>query len=230
MLGIYIPGGTGKTKLLDRFEGSSSDSSGNGVTFSDTNMTYGLSYGRYGQGAYINNTGNSYSNLSVGGYSQLYAGIWVLETSFPSGSDPEDFDRIFCTKDSGTEGYPSFVIDITNSATIRYHIRKAGGNGENETLSSGITLSTNKWYKIELNYNGSALEGYCNGSRVGTSAVTGSLATNNNFVNIGCRISTSGSRTSFCSGYLDEAVIENAGKTETQIKKNYAHSLGRFVI
>ena len=46
-LGEYIP--NSNTKLLLHLNGNSTDSSGNGNNGTDTNITYGLGYGKFGQ-------------------------------------------------------------------------------------------------------------------------------------------------------------------------------------
>ena len=60
-LGEYLGAGASTTKLLLHLNGKSTDSSGNGNNGTNSNITYSLANGKFGQGAGFNGSSNSIS-------------------------------------------------------------------------------------------------------------------------------------------------------------------------
>lgn len=208
-LGEYIP--NSNTKLLLHLNGNSTDSSGNNNNGTDTSITYGLGYGRFGQGATFTSsaTSNIHGTNSIT-YSAITYSLWVKLNA-----QPENGKWFFFIDNTGT--IDGGVAYLNNSGQYRLY---------NYPNWEEYQIPTNTWINIIATNDGSYFKMYINGkqimnqsgSRVGAS--TGYYI--GNYHNLGSNYVTNGS--------IDEIIIENRAWTAAEIAKYYTMTKGRFGI
>jgi len=217
--GEYIGAGSGTTKLLVHFDGNSSDYSGNGNNGSDTNITYGLGYGRFGQGASFNGS-SSY--------------ISIPNASFPWGANYITISLWF--KYSGTSGAQSFLMvspSSGNSGLWLYHDNtnlKFAKNQGTQDITYAYTRDTNWHNFIVTSSNSDGLKMYLDGRFVASDAAdTAVIADPSQPVFAGAYNDGGSVNNFYYNGSMDELVVENRVWTQQEIKKYYSMTKGRFV-
>ena len=230
-LGEYLGAGSATTIGLWHLNGSSADNSGNGNNGTDTAITYGAAYGKFGQGARFN---GSSSKISVPQAISLGTGVrtfvfWLSTTS----NVPDGPGLIsYTTSSSGTD---QCTIRILGSDTgvgyvgkLRVFLR--GAAGENVYRDSGIVLNdgVERAIIVTIDIANHAINIYVNGI-ANQSAQTGTTLS---------AIDTTGTvyfgadmlGTGYFACNLDEIIIENVVWSATQVKKYYTNAKGRFGI
>ncbi len=204
------------TKGLWHLNGNSTDSSSNANNGTDTAITYGLGYGKFGQGANFNGTSsdiNIASNLGIDG-GNITISAW---TNF---SDLTVLRELFSTLSATSK--VGYYIE-TNSTLIRFYRVKKGVVADAVTYT--VSLSTGVWYHYVLTYDGTNIKGYFNGNLVGTTATSGNGAT---VVTSQSHIGTEDGTGNFMNGSIDEVIVENRAWSTSEIRRYYAQAKGRL--
>jgi len=217
--GEYLGAGSGTTKLLLHLNGSSTDSSGNNNNGTDTNITYGLGNGKFGQGALFN---GSSSNISISDTASLKItgnitiSAWINPSSAP---------KFTCVAGK-------FLNSTNKSYWLAFNGGKAGmfisTNGSNQTGEAfSQALSNGVWYNVIGTYDGTNTKIYVNGSLANSIGQTGGIYDSTGSFAVGKLGSLS---SDYFPGKIDEVIIENRAWTASEIKKYYTYSKGRFGI
>ena len=211
-----------------RLEGNSNGTVG-GINGSDTSITYGTSYGRYGQGASLN---GSSSRILFGDIGDATTGdtrsVWAYITTFPStGANLTIMSKGF-TMSGDTHG-PTIDMDNAGGTTsLRYLVKTL----DNYFIASfAIDASyQNKWIHIVgLTKSGYAYL-YINGKRVAiSSAITNTLSNSSANMTLGCR-DYNGTFDRYFTGYLDDPAIFNTALSDWEIYMlAQGHTLGEYI-
>ncbi|MCL4417657.1 MAG: DUF2341 domain-containing protein, partial [Actinobacteria bacterium] len=191
-------------------EGNSLDSSGNNNNGTDSNVTYGTAYGKYGQGASFNGS-SSYINLSSFPTVTNPASwaFWVDPSSVSGGSYGGGIGSTIVdgNENGGSSGY---VIGINNSNKLWFW-----PSGGNDKYSSG-TIPLNTWTYVVCTYNGSNLVIYINGAVDSTQSM--SAPQTPTFLKIGSESWVTG----YMNGSIDEVRIYNRALSSTEVSNLYA--------
>lgn len=210
-LGEYLGAGSGTTKLLLHLNGSSADSSGNGNNGTDTNITYSLANGRFGQGAGFNGSSSfilSANNVGISGSSSRTM-AFIAKTT-----DPTDLEVWLQFGGVGAGTMFGFGTYLNNWYFF----------GEAADYNTNIAADTNIHFWV-ITYNGTAVKVYQDGKLLGSSNVT--LNTTDGKLYLG-RYIANASR--FMTGTLDEVIIETGEWSAEKVKKYYTMAKGRFGI
>jgi len=209
MLGQYLGAGSTITKGLWHFEGNSNDSSGNTNNGTDTDITYGLAYGKFGQGALFNGASSKIA-LSKNSTTYLY-NDWTMAVWAKRGSTT-----------SGTDGIYQMGNCVLGFGFASYYDGSAG----RLVVDSSVPTDTTNWYfYVWTKSSSSGQKLYRNGVLVGTQASTSNNSDSYSKVNIG-RFDSPGN--SWFNGTLDEFILEGRIWSASDIKKYYTYAKGRF--
>lgn len=221
-LGEYLGAGSATTKLLLHLDGNSADSSGNGNNGTDTSMTYGLAYGKFGQGAQFatgrkiqtaTSTALDCNNITVSG--------WVYFT----GTNANQC-RI-AERDSGSGTTRLWILTSAASKTsLEFTCWNAAGSLAGATGTA--ELSQNTWHLVTATFDSSYVRIYVDGNPYGTNAaLTGNLRGGSQAMVVGNDYS---GVNRYMVGNIDELIIESRAWSASEIKKYYAYAKGRFGI
>jgi len=208
MLGEYLGAGASTTKLLLHLNGNSTDSSGNGNNGTDTNITYSLANGKFGQGAGFNGSSSGISTTLTGA-SVFTVSLWINTTTTTGG-------YIF-NRNAAADNANYGLTFASNKLSLGSFSGSTGLNvNGNTTITNGV------WYQVVCVVNGASSILYLNGSVDGT----GALQTHTSGTNF--RLGNTGHSTQYYSGKIDEVIVEDRIWTASEIKKYYTYSKGRF--
>jgi hypothetical protein len=221
-LGEYIGAGAAITKGLWHLNGNSLDSSGNGANGTDTAITYGLQYGRFGQGASFNGTTSKihFTSRPILGATAITMSAWV--NNVDTSARPIYW--------SGLGGAGQDDIDFLlywNNSFINFSLWDSSG-GMHYILGNTI-LATHTWYNVIGTWSsGNIMKIYINGVDDGiSSSVTptwsGGIRNTATTFDIGMFRSSN-----YFYGSMDELIIENRACTQQMIDRYYAQSRGRY--
>lgn len=227
-LGEYLGAGSGITKGLYHLNGNSNDSSGNGNNGSDTNISYGLAYGKFRQGAGFNGsswiTFPSSMILPVTTTNQTYS-VWFKLAS--TASNQTILESL--TKTGSTDCLLQY---ITSGTYFRIGVvYQQIGSAYFKTIS----LNDTNWHHAVLTVsNNNSMTAYFDGNSLGTLSMssTGSSVSYNN-LSVGHDINyiSGASQNPMANGgNIDEVIIENVAWSAEKVKKYYTYSRGRFGI
>jgi len=219
--GEYIGAGSATTKLLLHLNGNSTDSSGNGNNGTDTNITYGLGYGKLGQGASFNGSSSKivFGDVLDFEYNKAFSiSIWFKTSSAGYGA--------LVAKQSNTTGN-GYAIYVNPSSKIEVQLN----GGSSATVFGNTNVADGNWHNVLVvkttSTNIEDVKIYLDGEN-DTASSSGTLtATISNAITfaIGCRDSVN----LFFNGYIDEPFVENRAWSAEEIKKRYTFAKGRFV-
>lgn len=139
-----------------RFEGNSNDSSGEGNNGTDTNITYGTAYGKYGQGALFNGTTSKIVVADATELQNIFAsggsiGAWVKPASDGGG----DSGRI-CEKDeAGNDGY-LFFVQSEAAGFVKVNLTKRFSTTAGIWATTNAVVPLNTFSLVGVTYNASA--------------------------------------------------------------------------
>lgn len=228
MLGEYLSAGSGITKGLWHLNGNSNDSSGNGNNGTDSNITYGLAYGKFGQGAGFN---GSSSKITIANHESLRPAsaftisAWIYKTNktsygivFNSGYD----------NSASPYQFGGIRLYVSNSGDL---VGQIGAYGTTFTIgNSGGYINATTWYHIAFTWTGTQAYLYLNGSQLFNNAnSTAPSYQASNAVLIGVRQAGTSNDLWF-GGSIDEVIVENVAWSAEKVKKYYTYSRGRFGI
>lgn len=224
----YLGSGSSTTKLLLHLNGNSLDASGNSNNGTDSLVTYGLSYGKFNQGASFNGTASKIKftdAASLKPTGNFTFSCWVNITSIAG---------------TGTLVFQS-LSQNPNRAGIRAYINTIGRftfqSGKNTGIVSGVDyidagssvdLRNKGWVNCICVYDGSYLNIYINGNLIASTAWAYNPAyAATNYVRIGCR-NINGSDDWFSPMVLDETFLDGKAWTSSEIKRYYTFSKAWF--
>ena len=193
-----------------RFESNSNDSKGSN-NGNDTSITYGTSYGKFGQGA---NFGSSSKIIKSTGVTGLPTGnpdysvnAWVYFNSLPN--------AYWSIIGWGTESYAQgggMGVDA-NHLYMSSYANDAGPSW---------TASTGQWYMLTVTYDHTAntITGYVNGTSIGTASFGGTPNITLNGSGLWIGIQRPGCQVHFL-GNLDDVSIFGRTLTSTEVSGLY---------
>ena len=223
-LGVYLGAGSGITKGLWHFEGSSSDSSGNGNNGTDTAISYGLSYGKFGQGANFNGSTGYISMGNVLGFE--YNQSFTIATWWKNNNT---VSQNTISKQQNISPYAGYGIGTSISGYPQVFLYRDGNGAFIKTIP---TLLNDKLHFVVMTYDGSNT---INGLKMYVDGVLSNTTTDSNITftlsilsTTPFQISGRGGTGLLMNGNIDEVIIENVAWTPTQIQKYYTNAKGRF--
>ena len=223
--GEYLGAGSGTTKLLLHLNGNSTDSSGNANNGTDTAVTYGLAYGKFGQGASFSNASGSEiakstpTGIPTGSTARTIS-LWMNPSALPTTG--QQFG-IISYGSAATRQLFEFGYDFATTPSDGFRIATYA-----DDLQSSTVPSTGIWYNIIITYDGNVtLKLYINSVLDTTKTLGGTLNTGNTTIYVGRSILATGRS---YSGSLDEVIIENRAWSATDVQKYYTYAKGRFGI
>ena len=230
-LGEYLGAGSGTTKLLLHLNGNSTDSSGNGNTATSSGVSYGLSYGKFGQGASFPGSSayiNYPSSASLDSRSTTTMSCWVNIQSLPASGA----SQVFFSRGVG-DGFGMFLRVENVGGTIKLKGSVVVTSPDTMYAVEGLVPSTNTWYNIVGVFDSpnQLLYLYVNGDGQGSTKTTAGTV-----MRLGATASQKGaiigaystSNQAVLNGYIDECIIENRAWTASEVKKYYTYAKGRF--
>jgi len=218
-----------------RFEGNSNDSknSNNGT---DTNVTYGTSYGKFGQGASYNGT-SSYTNIPYNSTLRSMAmtlNFWIRRTqsSISTSNHYNIIGKILVTPSDWTITIPNNSGGWSgNRLSFNWYPSGGIGNGRfgwcgfESNTNATTELPQNIWTMVTITRPSSGLAAnskmYINGSPVSVTSYGTTLPTNNQNVNI----PICGDGNYYFGADLDDVSFFNRELTATEISDYYNYSL-----
>lgn len=199
-----------------KLDGNSNDSVGsnNGT---DSNITYGSSYGKINQGALFNGSSSKIdlsNNLNSVTYNSSYSfQFWFNISSFPTGST---FYKVFGNDNSSASN--GVFIDFYGGNL------RIGNNGGANISYPFSNFSTNTWYHIVVTYTyNSNMLLYVNGNLVLTSSGTGAALSTSDGAAFGYYRSLPGR---YFNGDLDELGVWSRALSDTEITTLYNGGAG----
>ena len=224
-LGIYLGSGSAVTRGLWHLEGNSNDSSGNANNGTDTSMSYGLGYGKFGKGGTFNGSSTYItipSNASLRVVSPFTLSIWMKTSSATM--------QILMGKANYSTDLYGYEFFIANTGKIYFYVD--GSTGGNYMAGTKTGLGDGKWHNIVAVATGTDMYIYVDGLQDKTAGQTYDCVYTTEYNGyIGAEWSSSlGTPTKEFNGYLDEAIIESKAWTAVQVRKYYTFSQGRFGI
>jgi hypothetical protein len=172
--------------------------SGNGGTIGTATWT---TAGKYGNALVFNGT-NARVTVNSSNSLRLTTGMtleaWV---------NPQTVSNAW--RDVIYKGNDNYYLEATSDQNI---VPAAGGTFGNAFGSSALTANT--WTHLAVTYDRSTIRLYVNGTQVGTSAATASIATSTNALQIGGDAIYG----QYFHGVIDEVRIYNVARTQAQIQ------------
>ncbi|NTW31658.1 MAG: LamG domain-containing protein [Bacteroidetes bacterium] len=201
-----------------RLEGNSNDAKGSN-NGSSSNVTFGNSYGKFGQGAslngtssYIDNGTNSSLNISP----RISITAWCYFNS-------TDANQVLAGKYNTPTGQQYlFIVSPGSNGNIGFYYSPYGNTSVSTPGVSGINIPTGQWLHLAgvLDASTSDVTFYVNGNSVGTAHdVQGftSIYSGTTSFKIGKRSDGYW----FYNGYIDDVAVFNRTLTSTEIYKLY---------
>lgn len=210
-LGEYLP--NSNTKLLLHLNGNSTDSSGKGNVGTDTSITYGMAYGKFGQGANFN---GSSSKIQFPKNSNTYLyNNWTMIAWVKRNITGIDYMTIY------QMGNCFFYC----SGCYYYD-----GGGDRVITNSLFNKNDITNYHMYA-WTKSSTDGqkfYQDGVLAGTESSTSNNS--NNYSNVFLGYCTSPAPTQSSNQNIDEFILEGDVWSPEKIKKYYTMTKGRFGI
>lgn len=231
-LGEYLGTGASTTALLLHLNGSNADSSGNSNSGTDSNITYSLANGKFGQGAGMAATGYILfpTSTSLDRRSTTTLSCWVNLTDMPASGAAYHFIQ----RGVGA-GFGMFtrVENVSGTSKIKTSVVIKTGVDTMYTVE-GLTPSSDTWYNVVGVYDSanSLLHLYINGYYYGNvTTTTGNTmrlsgTASEKGVIIGAYDTTNGR----LKGKIDELIIDDRAWSASEVKKYYTYAKGRFGI
>jgi len=220
-LGEYLGAGSGITKGLYHLNGNSNDSSGNGNNGSDTNITYSLANGKFGQGAGFNGSSSK---------------VTITNTILPSTATNYTISAWINTANNTTE--KTIISDRYGGSyayKYRFYVEKTTKvlkhliyNSGLTQLASSVAIPATTWTHVAVTVTvGGTCYLYINGKQDGSASyVVGSYPPAANQSTIG--VITGPVTETYFNGSIDEVIIENVAWSAEKVKKYYTFAKGRF--
>jgi hypothetical protein len=229
-LGEFLP--SSSTKEYLPLNGNSADASGNANNGADTDMSYGLAYGKFGQGALFN-AGTSFINVTDAASLKFGTGNFTISAWVNVAANGVRYAIVHkgMTK---TGGYLA-VYQLMRNTDNTFYVYADNGNaaGAGYALSSSVTTTTiGVWYNVIFTKDGKTVNIYVNGKLEGTASCSGATLDTDNTepLMIGRQRNQTSGYINYFNGNIDEVIIENRAWSASEIKKYYTYAKGRFGI
>lgn len=129
--------------------------------------------------------------------------------------------------DSSTHVHYSIGYEY-NAGTRRAYVNRQRQNNSNNLVRANVTMGTSTWHHLVLTYDGATLQGYLNGTSMGT------LATSGNGVSAGQETFKIGRDSSgypggtlgYCDANIDEVDVWSRAITSTEVTELYNGGAG----
>ncbi len=217
-LGEHLGAGSGITVGLYHLSGNSNDSSGNARHGTDTNISYALAYGKFGQGASFNGTSSKISLPSGVNLSALSA--YTIHAWFKSSQATAG---LFYGEGQSSTDVPYLQFGMAVGGVISFAHRSDAS--VSSTITSLSAYNDSAWHlatAVKVASNSRIL--YVDSDLVGSNSTNLGVTTVNQF-NLGVLQRTTS--VSWFNGNLDEVSFENVAWSQLQIKKYFTWALGR---
>lgn len=202
------------TKGLYHLNWDANDSSGNGNNWTNTNITYGLAYGKFWQGALFNG-----SSSSIGVPVNISWAITVVCWFYATSTPPKDTHLV--TRDGGTTFWEN-QFNLWFSSWLRWAVNPTEGQGERHIVDSmpannqrhcAIGVFTGSWWEMKLYLNWALKWSLARPSATQASWTTTYIWRRWNWW--------------YFPWNIDEVIIENRAWTASEVKKYYTYAKGR---
>jgi hypothetical protein len=206
-----------------QFEGDSTDSKGSNDG-SDTAITYGSQYGRFGQGAIFN---GSTSKVAIGHPATL-ANIFNAGGSFSGWVYPTDVvtaaDRVYDKLPASTHGHHLYLSSKSGGVCyLTFAVGWSGGSANWITTDRAVTVNT--WNHIVVTYNGSSTANdpicYINGATVALTESSSPSGSIGNDTNDDLYLGATDGTTRTLTGSMDDLAFFSQVLTAAQVKTLY---------
>lgn len=220
-LGEYLGAGSSITKWLYRLNWDANDASWNANNWTATNVT--RVNGKFGQGASFAGNGNIVVPSNLGIVTNVTMSCFVKMNSEISSSS-----QIFLTHTDATTKVAQRIQYDYNGWTRRIVFVRTRLGVIDQQFTVTKTLWTTNYYNCIYTYNWSIVTGYIDWISVWSVSAswTWSPVTPNEF-NIWSRYD---STTFPVDAIIDEVIIENRVRSQSEIQKYYTYTKGRFWI
>jgi hypothetical protein len=205
---------TGSTEMYYSFDTNGNDGSTNGNNLTETittgEITYSTSYGRINKGVY-SSTGSTLTKSSPTGLPTGSVSItimcWIYSKETQSGNPP----GFVCWGNDSNNGLCGLGITPNSLTYLGYN---------NDVTSDTWSYNNNEWYFVAMTISSKTVKFYVNGSKHGADKT---LSNTPNVGSNGLIIGSQrpGSPGAKFIGYLDEIIVENVVKTESEILAQY---------
>lgn len=208
-----------------RLNGNSTDLSANANNGTDANITYGTSYGRFGQGASFNGSSSKISmpdNSSLRPASALTVSVWFKTSSTAQVVIAGNYNYIASGANGGDYGYQMCLYQnklfpiVCRQSAVSY-------------LQGATTINDGNWHNAILVWNGSNIYIYLDGKSDATPTSCASISYSTTmYPRIGYQDDSRGTGYYPFDGSIDEVIIESRAWSAQQIRNYYTQSKGRF--
>ena len=214
---------------LWHLDGNSLDSSGHGNNGTDTAVTYGIAYGKFGQGASFNGSNSTISlssSASPTGSNPRTISAWIYYKGTASG-----YELVYGAGGTGTT-HGSFNINIVNDGSNNEQVYLQLWYDDQFTVNFPTGYFNNSWHNIVVTYSGGTTANLCIyvdgvapawGSG-GHNIVTPSTVSTTNYIG--------GPTNGYFNGYIDDVSIYPVALSAAEIAQMYVagmqkHTTGR---
>lgn len=202
---------------LDESSGNADDA----VSTNDlTNANVSYTTGKINNGAVFNQTTNKLqvnSNLGINGGSCSIS-LWAKMSANPaSGFD----DFFFLTANSTSKANYNIYYE-NNSGTLQLSFSRGRDNVGDQIARTNVDLGTTNWHHCVLTYDGTNIEGYLDGTSIGTAAASGNgtgPATGN--VSLIGAWTYNGNYGNYHKGMIDEVGVWSRALSSTEVTALY---------
>lgn len=229
-------GGTLNTNFLAAYNLSSTTDDKSGITLTNVGTTT-FTTGKNGNAADLgaSNTTKSLkvdNNISYAGGAYSISGWFNVTTAPGSGAE-----MIGVSVTHGTTDFSSLFIGyFNNGGTFQAEFIRDKVNVGSQGVTANQTLTAGTWYHMVLTYDGSTVQGWVNGSSLGTAAASGNGSTGGNTYAstfaIGGLIYTPADTylRPRWSGLVDACYLWNKKLSDTEVADLYNSGTGSFYI
>ena len=208
-----------------RLEGNSNDSKGtnNGT---DTNITYGTGYGKFGQGAY-NSGGGVNKLITIPSSTSLISPTTGLTISFwmnhITGLIEQTVPISMRILPDPTPPWNIYLFELYPT-TISFGLRTANGYA---VALSNTTISINIWHHVVGTYDGISIKLFLNGILIASSAQTGNITySSNRELRLLDNFQQWGQ---YYTGYLDDIALFSRALSASEVSDLYQGTKSKYV-
>jgi hypothetical protein len=216
--GVYLGAGSSITKNLYHCEGSSGDSSGNSANGTDTNMSYGLNYGRFGQGALFNGTSSRVQLPAMASSGQATILAWLYNNGTTGG-----IQCVWATISTGANnGFHFQTYDDTSVVNAIY----VDGGGTFTLPIATVSQLGSGWHLYGMSIKNGDSFSFLDGKELGSSSSAFTNINNATTPYLGMGFSSS----RWWNGNMDEVILENTAWSRSKWRKYLTYAKGRLVL
>lgn len=221
-------------QALYHFDGNSNDLSGNGINGTDTNITYSLANGKFGQGAGFNGLSSRINNIggipALAGRAAITWGGWINTNTV---SMPPTTQRMAMAYGSRAAlSVQVCQLLITANAT---QVLVGTVSGAQSYIASENSVPPTNIYRFAIGvYNSTDLKLFINGALVTVTSAPGgntnSPGEGQNGLHIGhMGVTSEVDYNDWWSGAIGQSFFLNREVTASEIRKWYAWTRGKYL-